>query len=42
MDDPDRNAGCCLCLIKYCAKRQSFSARMEMGSLCYEELNLGV
>jgi hypothetical protein len=26
-DDDDKNDGRCLCLIKYCAKRQSFSAK---------------
>jgi hypothetical protein len=28
-DDDDKKDGCCLCLIKYCARRQSFSAKRK-------------
>jgi hypothetical protein len=30
-DDDDKKDGCCLCLIKYCARRQSFSAKRTVG-----------
>ncbi len=29
VDDDDKKEGRCLCFIKYCAKRQSFSAKKK-------------